>query len=197
MGRRGCCAARLEDGSNPPFNPRTQEVCTAAPANFCPHASHSYHRWRCTFSGHRGRRTVGQRRRLAGAGPHGRCRHHHHPPRLLWRPPRPLERGARHRDRRPPQPPLALPPRCLRAGPAHSPCQVRPNPPRARRARSRATYASEPPTGPPSGACGALQRPLWRSCAASGARRRSGTPAVRAGVHVACAERAGPQRTPV
>ena len=58
------------------------------------------------------------------------------------------------------------------------------NQPRSRRARSRARRrrsASEQPTGPPSGAPGALQRPLRRSSAAIGARRRPGSSAARAG----------------
>ena len=87
--------------------------------------------------------------------------------------------------------------RCLRAAPAHSPCHARPNPPHARRARSRARRrraASEAPTGPPSGAPGVLRGPLRRSRASTGAHRRQGTPAARARVQVACAERGGPRR---
>ena len=53
MGRRGCCAGSVwrTASTHRPFNPRTQEVCTAAPVHHHqqisvgPHASHSYHRW--------------------------------------------------------------------------------------------------------------------------------------------------------
>ncbi len=89
--------------------------------------------------------------------------------------------------------------RWLRAAPALSPCHARPDPPRPRRARSRVRrrhVADAPPTGPPSGASRGAQRPLRRLRTATGARARPGTPAARAGVWVACAERAGPRRVP-
>jgi hypothetical protein len=75
--------------------------------------------------------------------------------------------------------------RCLRAAAAHIPWHARPNLPRPRCARSRARRrgaASKPPTWPPSGAPGELQRPLRRSRAATGARRRPGTSTACAGV---------------
>ena len=90
--------------------------------------------------------------------------------------------------------------RYLRAAQAQSPCRARPNPPRPRRARSRARHrraASEPPIGPPSGAPRALLQPLRRSRAVIGTRRPPGTPAARAVVQVACAERASPRQLAV
>jgi hypothetical protein len=68
--------------------------------------------------------------------------------------------------------------RCLRAAPAHSPCHARPNPPRLRRARSRARCrlaADEPPTGPLSAAPGGPHRPLRHPPATSLVRRQPGS----------------------
>ena len=91
---------------------------------------------------------------------------------------------------------------CLRAAPALALLHRQPVPPASSAPRSqsctpptcRRRVADAPPTGPRSGAPAGPQRPLRRSGAASGTRRRSGTPTAREGVWEACAECAGLRR---